>query len=481
MPETLFKNVSQIQKPDVVFKEIPLAGITPTGAFQALADKTKNAALLDSGLVGHQGRFSFLHLDPFLEISSKGRSVTRKEGAETRIFSADPFEVLRTELQTFRPGTGHFLSRYAGGLIGCLGYGCVGLFEELPDRHLEKDSPPDLVFRRYRQTVAFDHSAGTVVVSSLVLPGEGSEKALKEIENISELLTGPAKNQPCQSPNPESVLKFEDTVSDPAFEAMVKKAKNYIVEGDIFQVVLSRSFKAKITAHPFQVYRALKRLNPSPFMFYLDLDGDALVGSSPEKLVSLEGSGLESSPLAGTRPRGPNLDDQALESDLINDPKERAEHMMLVDLARNDLGAISAPGSVEVKKLMEVEKFARVMHISSTVQGSLAPGKDAFDALKYCLPAGTLSGAPKIRAMEIIDELEIGRRNFYGGAVCAIDHDGNLNSCITIRTMEFRDGVALVRAGAGVVAESDPRMEARETRHKAAAVLEAIALAEGGL
>lgn len=465
----------------VVFKEIPMAGITPTGAFQALADKTGNAALLESGLVGHQGRFSFLHLDPFLEISSKGTSITRKEGKETRTFSADPFEVLRAQQQAFKPGTGHFLSRYTGGLVGYLGYGCVRLFEDIPDRHLEKDSPPDLVFRRYRQTVAFDHSAGKVVVSSLVLPGDAPEKALKEIENISGLLTDADQKQPLLKGNSGPVLKFEETMSDQEFEAIVKKAKDNIVEGDIFQVVLSRAFKARISAHPFQVYRALKRLNPSPFMFYLDLGGDAIVGSSPEKLVSLEGGVLESSPLAGTRPRGPNLDDQALEDDLIKDPKERAEHMMLVDLARNDLGAISSPGTVEVKKLMEVEKFARVMHISSTVQGQLAPGKDAFDALKFCLPAGTLSGAPKIRAMEIIDELETGRRNYYGGAVCAIDHGGNLNSCIVIRTMEFSGGVATVRAGAGVVAGSDPLMEAGETRHKAAAVLEAIALAERGL
>jgi len=481
MLKTQIKSVPQSQQPAVVFKEIQMAGITPTGAFQALADQTKNAALLESGLVGHQGRFSFLHLDPFLEISSKGTSISQKEGQQTRTFSADPFEVLRAEQRTFKPQPGHFLSRYTGGLIGYLGYGSVRLFEDIPDRHLKENSPPDLVFRRYRQTIAFDHAAGKVVVSSLVLSGDDPEKTVKEIEDIAELLISSEQKEPLRKDNPGAVLKFEDTISDQAFETMVEKAKEYIIEGDIFQVVLSRAFKAKISTHPFQVYRALKLLNPSPFMFYLDLDGDAIVGSSPEKLVSLEAGVLESSPLAGTRPRGPNLDDKALENDLINDPKERAEHMMLVDLARNDLGAISTPGTVEVKKLMEVEKFARVMHISSTVQGRLTPDKDAFDALKYCLPAGTLSGAPKIRAMEIIDELETGRRNYYGGAVCALDHDGNLNSCITIRTMEFSGGVATVRAGAGVVAGSDPQMEAKETRHKARAVLEAIALAEGGL
>ncbi|MCK5575694.1 MAG: anthranilate synthase component I family protein, partial [Sphingomonadales bacterium] len=251
--------------------------------------------------------------------------------------------------------------------------------------------------------------------------------------------------------------------------------------GDIFQVVLSRTFEAPFKAAPFDIYRAMRLVSPSPFMFYLDLGDAVIVGASPEKLVSLDDGVLESCPLAGTRPRGNGKADHDLEADLLSDEKEKAEHMMLVDLARNDLGALSRAGSVKVNELMQVQKFSHVMHISSTVEGQIADDKDAFDALRMTLPAGTLSGAPKIRAMEIIDELEISRRGVYGGTVCAIDHDGNLNSCIIIRTAVLRDGVAQVRAGAGIVYDSDPASEAMETRHKTRGVFEALRLAEGGL
>ena len=259
---------------------------------------------------------------------------------------------------------------------------------------------------------------------------------------------------------------------------MVEKAKQHIVDGDIFQVVLSRCFSTKVDAKPFDVYRALRFSNPSPYMFYLEVNGYAIAGASPEKLVSIEDGVVEIRPLAGTRPRG-KLPDKELAEDLLNDEKEVAEHMMLVDLARNDVGRVGVPGTVKVSRLKEIEYYARVIHISSTVQAQLSPDKDVFDALKGGFPAGTLSGAPKIRAMEIIDELESSSRGIYGGTICAIDGVGNMDNAIAIRMAMIKDGVATVRAGGGLVYDSDPQEEADETRHKARAILDGIALARG--
>ncbi|MCH8081015.1 MAG: anthranilate synthase component I family protein [Proteobacteria bacterium] len=470
----------------VVYREIPGDRITPTGAFRSLGGQAKGAALLESGLVGHLGRYSFLHFNPVFEVRAENRKLTINERGETRTVEGVPFDLLR-KLQTDRaPVSSHFLSRYTGGLIGYMGYDSVRLFENIPDRHLQKDSPAEIVFRSYQDTVAFDHQTGKAVVSTLVQAGGNHDKsyndAMTRIDAIvGSLMDTPARNGNDRISNQAVKLDIQETMDDQAFKEIVDKAKRYIRAGDVFQVVLSRTFEVPFTAEPFDVYRALSLISPSPFMFYLDLGDQVIIGASPEKLVSLEAGVLESCPLAGTRPRGEGGHDLALETELFNDHKERAEHMMLVDLARNDLGVISKPGSVKVNELMKIKRFSHVMHISSTVTGSLEQGRDAFDALRHTFPAGTLSGAPKIRAMEIIDELETARRNVYGGAVCAIDINGNLNSCIIIRTSVFADGIASVRAGAGIVADSDPQCEADETRHKARSVIEAIALAEGGL
>jgi anthranilate synthase component 1 len=270
-------------------------------------------------------------------------------------------------------------------------------------------------------------------------------------------------------------------LDDAAYERLVRQAKEYILAGDIFQVVLSRGFTMPCPASPFAVYRALRMVNPSPFMFYLQHNGYAVAGASPERLVRTQGRRVETMPIAGTRPRGEGAEDARLEAELLADPKERAEHMMLVDLARNDLGQVAEPGTVVVEELGAVQRLSKVMHLTSRVAATLRSDRDGLDALRVALPAGTLSGAPKIRAMEIIDELEHSRRGLYGGAVGYLDGSGHTDSCIAIRMAEIADGVARVRAGAGIVHDSDPAAEAAETRHKARGVIEAVRLAVEGL
>lgn len=471
----------------VVFREIPGDRLTPTGAFRAIRDEAKGAALLESSLTGHLGRYSFLHLNPFYEMRATGRAVTVHEKGEETALQADPLAVLRERKAATLPLSLHPLSRYTGGLVGYMAYDSVRLFEDIPDRHRSSEKAvdmADMVFRQYATSIAFDHATGKVVVSHLAdTADEGSyDLAITYINGLVDRLLAPQE----AGDKADVITKSEDFASsvdmdDAAFCAIVEQAKDHIRAGDVFQVVLSRTFEAPLQADPFDVYRAMRLVSPSPFMFYIDLDDAVIVGASPEKLVSLDEGVLQSCPLAGTRPRGQGVSDHDLEAELLNDEKERAEHMMLVDLARNDLGALSKAGSVRVNELMHVQKFSHVMHISSTVEGQISDDKDAFDALRLALPAGTLSGAPKIRAMEIIDALETSRRGVYGGTVCAIDHEGNLNSCIIIRTAVLKDGVARVRAGAGIVYDSDPMSEAMETRHKTRGVFEALRLAEGGL
>lgn len=473
-------------RPVAVYREISGDRMTPTVAFEALSEHTEGAALLESSLVGHLGRYSFLHLNPFLEVAARGHRVTIREDEKSRTLEIHPIDLLRSLQAEKSAVSAHFMSSYTGGLVGYMGYDSVRLFEDIPDRHQKDSDPPDLMFRRYRDAVAFDHQTGKAMVSSLAQADRNPEAAYYEamgrIDDIVKRLSeARATNGGGGTSDQGAQLDIRDTMDDAAFKRIVEKAKHYIGTGDIFQVVLSRAFEVPVKAAPFDVYRALRLVSPAPFTFYLDMGDQVIVGASPEKLLSLEAGLLEICPLAGTRPRGEGQEDIDLESDLMEDPKERAEHMMLVDLARNDLGAISVPGSVKVSELMKVQRFSHVMHISSRVEAVLEQGRDVFDALRYAFPAGTLSGAPKIRAMEIIDELETARRNVYGGAVCAFDNDGNLNSCIVIRTVVFANGIASVRAGAGIVADSDPQKEADETRHKARAVIEAISLAERGL
>ncbi|MGY8985963.1 MAG: anthranilate synthase component I family protein [Sphingomonadales bacterium] len=494
-----FKGLAKTSPNVAVYREIFGDSLTPIGAFNALGVEAEGATLLESSEMDRLGRFSFLHINPYFEFRSKKGEVTIFEEGQERTSLKTPIEELRACQKIEKVAFLHDLTHYTGGLIGFVGYDSVRHFEDIPDRHDVSDDIPDIMFRRYRDTIVFDHQNGKVVVASLAKKGKtlkaSYDAAMSRIGHISELLLKKEELRgeeekdkfllelgqidTVKALEKESHL-IEEELSDDEFKALVVKAKSYIRRGDVFQVVLSRSFKRACSVDPFDVYRALRLVSPSPYMFYIDAGDYVVTGASPEKQTSLEGESIEICPLAGTRPRGSRPDSE-IEADLLGDQKECAEHIMLVDLARNDLGRVSLAGSVNVDELMQVQKFSHVMHLSSTVSSTREPGQDTFDILTASFPAGTLSGAPKIRAMEIIDELEQSRRGVYGGAVCSIDGEGNLNSCIAIRTAVICNGVATVRAGAGIVADSDPTMEAQETKHKAQSVMDALALAERGV
>jgi len=344
---------------------------------------------------------------------------------------------------------------------------------------------PDAVFLLSDSLVAFDHVQRKLLVTALMrLDGDLVTAHAEAVERIEEMIARLNRSLP-EQPRPSAQVggELESNLTPEAFRTAVLKAKDYIAAGDIFQVVLSQRLQRWTGADPFMIYRALRMINPSPYMFYFDLPDDLhLIGSSPEVLVRLQGRRAELRPLAGTRPRGATPEaDAALARELLADPKERAEHVMLVDLGRNDLGRVCRYGTVQVPTVMDIETYSHVMHIVSDVVGELAEGKDAFDLLRATFPAGTVSGAPKIRAMEIIDELEPCRRGPYAGAVGYVGYDGNMDTCIAIRTIVMKNQIAYVQAGAGIVADSDPQREYEETLHKARALAEAIRLAEQGL
>ena len=460
-----------------VFREIPGDLLTPVSAFLAFAKGARHAFLLESVVGGERlARYSFLGRDPEATIVAHGRGVLVHDAAGTREEAKSLFAALRERLATKAaevPG----LPRFTGGAVGYLGYDAVRLFERIPDRHAPSTLPL-ASFAFYRSLVAFDHVAQRLVLIAHAAPGRRGayEAAVDRLETMEADLRRPA-------PPPDPALGTSDggeLQGGAAYQDAVRKAKEYIGIGDIFQVVLSRQAAVPCEVDPFAVYRALRMVNPSPYMYFLR-DGDTSVaGASPEMLVRVENGQVETRPIAGTRPRGqsPEEDDR-LAAELLADAKERAEHLMLVDLGRNDLGRVCRFGSVSVPEFMKIERYSHVAHIVSSVTGELAVGKDALDALAATFPAGTLSGAPKIRAMEIIDELEPARRGLYGGGIGYVDLRGNLDFCITIRTVVLRDGRAFVQAGAGIVADSDPEAEERETEAKAGAVFEALRLAGG--
>ncbi|OGV31887.1 MAG: hypothetical protein A3E88_07610 [Legionellales bacterium RIFCSPHIGHO2_12_FULL_35_11] len=496
-----FANLAKSAKRIAVYKEIPGDKLTPTNVFLALKDKVKDVILLESSLKEKNlGRYSYFCFDPIAIIKSYGQKIQIEQDGQVSIIEGNPFTILREFQKDLSCKVNHSLAGFAGGMVGFLSYDAIRLIESIPNKNQDIDNIPDILFRFYRNHITFDNQTGKVVITTVVLvndePLDAYNNAMSEIDMICKDLFAFSGNKQEIFTNHEFPLsKLNVDISNEKYITMVNKAKEYIVNGDIFQVVLSRKFSVQVNATPFDIYRSLRFTNPSPFMFYIEDDDYAIVGSSPEKLISInnrtESSSseslefrtrsnkiIESCPLAGTRARG-ILDDDLLAEDLLNDPKEVAEHMMLIDLARNDLGKVATPGSVKVTKLKEVEKYARVVHISSTIQGELRDDKDVFDAIQAAFPAGTLSGAPKIRAMELIDELEGSRRGIYGGMICGVDAHGNLDSCIVIRTAVIKNGYASVRAGAGVVYDSNPEAEANETFYKAKATLEGILSAEG--
>ena len=485
-----FLKLSEKNNRIVYYQEIPADRITPVLAYEALGSETAHGALLESDpRDGINNRYSYICLYPYCKFSVNGTEVLVEENGQVREITISAIEALRETLKSNKSCFCHPISSFVGGAVGFISYDAIRLFESIPDKHVSQKSIPDILLKFYEANIIFDHKANKAVITVLSKIEGNADLSYKSAAQKADFIINkilafnPRPINQNLYDNREECVGFNISVSgdDESFMEKVRKAKEYIVKGDAFQIVLSRCFSREYSENPFSIYRALRMTNPSPYMFYLENGAMTVVGSSPEKLVSVENGTVETCPIAGTRKRGRNPEeDNALAHELLSDEKENAEHVMLVDLARNDIGAVCIPGSVKIKSYKQIHNFSSVMHITSQVEGTLKEDKDVFDVLRAVFPAGTLSGAPKIRAMEIIDELEESRRGLYGGAVCLIDSKGNFNSCIVIRTAVLTEGVAYVQAGAGIVFDSDPQLEAEETRYKAEAVLNSIQLAERG-
>jgi anthranilate synthase component 1 len=460
---------------------------TPVSAFLRIAGYESHAFLLESVEGGEKvARYSFLGAAPSLVITARGDEVWIEENGERRREEAAPIDVMRRYAGRYIPVRIDDLPPFAGGAVGYLGYGAIHWFEKLPERHEDDLDLDDAALAFFSTLVAFDHARQEMVLISNVFTDGRTEdleaeyqSALERIEELEARLSDPIEPPEGRG---GTRAKMRSNLGRDEFERAVERAKEYIAAGDVFQVVLSQRIEIGITAHPFQIYRALRAVNPSPYMFYLKLGETTLLGASPEMLVRCTGRRVDYRPIAGTRARGAtDVEDALLGEELRADEKEAAEHVMLVDLGRNDLGRVCAYGSVEVTELMTVERYSHVMHLVSGIKGRLRPGVDRFDALAACFPAGTVTGAPKLRAMQIIDELETKRRGAYAGAVFYLDYSGNLDSCITIRTLVVKGDRAYLQVGAGIVADSEPGREYIETINNPRAVMRAIEMAEAGL
>ncbi len=454
---------------------------TPVSAYLKLAEGEKYSFLLESVEGGERiGRYTYVGRDPFLTVKAWGTHIELDEGGEKSEREGNIFELMRELTQRYEPAGQEGLPPLSAGAVGYIGYDLVRQIEPRVPEFRERDADaPDAIFMFFSSLVVFDHVKHEVYLVANVRTGEyediddGFHAAQRAIERMEHALARPVQLPP--SAKDREPVEVTSNMGKEAYCEAVEKAKEYILAGDVFQVVLAHrlSFEPKVDS--FQIYRALRAINPSPYLFYLSLDGTTIVGSSPELLVKVEGRSIEYRPIAGTRPRGKDeAEDLALAEELSADEKERAEHVMLVDLGRNDVGRVSEFGSVNVTEFMIIERYSHVMHIVSGVRGKLREDKNAFDALMACFPAGTLTGAPKVRAMEIIAELEPTSRGYYSGSVMYLDFSGNLNSCITIRTMLIQDGKAYLPAGAGIVADSVPEMEWEESMNKARGLLKAV-------
>lgn len=465
---------------------------TPVSVYLKLARGDRPSFLLESVEGGEQvGRYSFLGVDAqaLITVQDDTLTVHRGDCLTTRPLAAgeDPLHVIQAEMARFRPVPVEGLPRFVGGAVGYLSYDVVRYFERLPATATDDLHVPDAAFLLADTLVIFDHARHHLIVLANAHntddPDAAYDDAVQRIDAILDRLADPLPPAEDSSSKGGEDCKLHSNVTREQFEANVRAAKEYIAAGDAFQIVLSQRFNRRTSAPPFTIYRALRALNPSPYMFFLRFSDDlALIGASPEMMVRLEEGTATVRPIAGTRPRGrDDVEDEALAAELLADEKERAEHVMLVDLGRNDLGRVCDYGTVSVPHMMVVERYSHVMHIVSQVQGRLRAGLNAFDLLRATFPAGTLSGAPKVRAMEIIEELEGTRRGPYGGAVGYFSFDGSMDTCITIRTMLMRGDQVTFQAGAGIVADSDPAREYEETVNKARAVAVALENAENGL
>jgi len=469
-----------------VYQKVLADLLTPISAYMRLSQNSSYTFLLESVEKGTRySRYSFIGINPRRIIKHEnGESKIQKDG-HTTIIEKPFIEILRDIVKDYSIPRIPGIPRFTGGLVGYMGYETIKWFENIPVHSEDELNVPDAIFMLFEDLLAFDHLTKEAVVFSNVNVYPDSDlkasydNAIKRIDKIGRDLHTDINYQ---IPTRIKKSKVFSNMNTEDFESSVIKAKNYIREGDILQIVLSQRFFRHTSAESITIYRALRTINPSPYMFHLKLEDFDIIGASPEILVKVEDRVVEIRPIAGTRPRGKDEEqDKQLIEDLLSDEKERAEHLMLVDLGRNDVGRVSEPGSVKVNEYGIIEKYSHVMHIVSNVKGLLERNKDVFDALVSGFPAGTTCGAPKIRAMELIYELEPIRRNIYSGVIGYIDFSGDMNTCIAIRTLIMKDGTVYFQSGAGIVNDSDPGKEYLETVHKAKAIMGAIDLAENGL
>ena len=474
-----------------VYKEILADQETPVSAYERVRqflrekDQASHTWMLESVEGGnHIGRYSFIGGNPRAILRANGTVTKITEGGNYReIRNADPLDVLKEHMSRYRPVRDPALPRFSGGAVGFMGYDMISVFEpRVPVIKEDAIGNPDMVIMVTNAIIIFDHVKHTLkIVANAYVDGDANQAyddALAEIDELCEALKQSVNRVLIDAYTEVEPIEPESNTTPDEFRSRVEKAQEYIRAGDIIQTVISQRFEVENSADSLDVFRALRAINPSPYMFLLDLGESALVGASPEIHVRCEDRRVEVRPIAGTRPRGlTEEEDLALEKELLTDPKERAEHVMLVDLGRNDVGRVCEFNSVTVTEQMVIERYSHVMHIVSDVVGTLSPEYDAYDVMKATFPAGTVSGAPKIRAMEIIAELEKTKRGPYAGAVGYFSFDGNLDSCITIRTVVLDKNKAYVQAGAGIVADSVAEMEYQETRNKARGMMKALALA----
>ena len=480
-----FRKLAQQGNLVPVYETVTADLLTPVGAYLRIARNARYSCLLESVEGGENiARYTFIGANPVEVFRSRGRACEIERNGAREEIAGDPFEILRERVKRYRPVRVPGMPPLIAGAIGYCAYDMVRLIEQIPASGRDDLKLDDSVLMFFLGLVVFDHVQHRLwIVRNVFTGGEGSlrakyDAAVREIARARRSLEEPLPRQ--RAPRRSGPIKLTSNFTRPQFLAAVRKAKAYIRAGDIFQVVPSQRFETRTNADPFEIYRALRVINPSPYMYFLRLGDVAVVGSSPEMLVKVQGRDAYYSPIAGTKPRGHNeKEDREIEAAFVEDPKERAEHIMLVDLGRNDLGRVCEYGSVRVEKLMYVQRYSHVMHLVSNLRGRLREDVDCFDALMACFPAGTLSGAPKVRAMQIIDELEPTRRGIYAGAILYLDFSGNLDSCIALRTMVVKNGRAYIQAGAGIVADSIPEREFEECVNKAKAPVKAHEVAEG--
>ncbi len=474
-----------------VYRQLTSDALTPVSAFKKI-ERPGPSFLFESVIGGEKvGRFSFLGTEPFLRFEARGKKITIAgcvNPSENKTYdSEDPLEDLRLLLDRYQAVPLPGLPRFTGGAVGYAAYDAVRYTENLPNTPPDDRGLPDLAFALFDRMVIFDHIRKTVMVVAQAHLGAGQDPktayglAATRVDELVERLSGPDTGLPIVDLDTDQpvTLKPSSNFTREGYEGVVRHCQEYIRAGDVFQVVPSQRFQVETNADPFNIYRVLRVVNPSPFLFYLPFDDFHLIGSSPEILVRVEDGLVTIRPLAGTRRRGrDDAEDRALAEELLADPKERAEHIMLVDLGRNDVGMVAEFDTVRISDVMQVERYSHVMHITSNVTGRLAEGKTAFDALRAGLPPGTVSGAPKVRAMQIIDEVEPQKRGPYAGAVGYIDFTGNMDTCIALRTLVLQGTTASIQAGAGIVYDSIPSEEYEETRTKAQGMFKAIEIAQ---